>query len=511
MRMTPRQRRTKGFGASRQDGGLTIFTAVTVLVLMTLMLLYAARIGLFEQRTSANEARQKTAFHVAEATLDRSLEYLVANADRILSSSVDAFPDGAGGFTGDGWFALNRWDTCPANVSGGGPCKFLDTNDNDDLTDELGAGFQAWYYDGNGDDSWSSADFVPVPIGDLPANTTARVSLLMCFVDLGSGGPNSVCQSAPPSEDEEPETFMVLNALVYGYADCTDINNIATCQAEATVTRPFSNYKNLRGSPAVPLTSKTVFPPGGTAEVVPNPDGGGVGVPLSAWVNRNLACGGASLPIDGYGSWATCEMHEWYDRDDVPVGVECDQNTCSCTVDEAISYSQGQTTYAGIDIVPDDQFPCDLFEFYFGVPRTAYQIVKAGATIISNCNGLGPASSGLYWVSGGTCQINSNTKVGSPNNPVIIISAATTTRLNGGAEIFGLLYVFDGEDASAELVTAGTTTVYGAVVVDATMGNYNGTFQIVYNEGVLADASGINGIGGVSGGWRDFGLPDLAW
>ncbi|MBT8062110.1 MAG: hypothetical protein KJO85_05455, partial [Gammaproteobacteria bacterium] len=118
-------------------------------------------------------------------------------------------------------------------------------------------------------------------------------------------------------------------------------------------------------------------------------------------------------------------------------------------------------------------------------------------------------SSGLYWVSGAECRINSNTQVGTYKNPIMLVSAATSTDLRGGAEIFGTLYVFDGEDINATMNSNGTNTVYGAVIVDAVIGAFQGTFQIVYADGVIANAAGINGIGSVSGGWRDFGLP--AW
>ena len=39
---------------SYQSGNLTIFTALFALVLMTLMQLYSTRVGLLEQRVSAN-------------------------------------------------------------------------------------------------------------------------------------------------------------------------------------------------------------------------------------------------------------------------------------------------------------------------------------------------------------------------------------------------------------------------------------------------------------------------
>ncbi len=85
------------------------------------------------------------------------------------------------------------------------------------------------------------------------------------------------------------------------------------------------------------------------------------------------------------------------------------------------------------------------------------------------------------------------------------------TVIGGGAIIYGILYIFDGESGTAGLTTLGGATVYGSVIVDGTMDKDQGTFQIVYAEGVLAEATGIAGLGAVNGGWRDFGLPDIGW
>jgi len=298
--------------------------------------------------------------------------------------------------------------------------------------------------------------------------------------------------------------------LGYGFSDCGNTSDVSSCFGHATIAKPVANFKNLAGKPVVPLTAKTTFPPTGNAELVPNPNAGGIGVPVSVWANNNASCGSGVAAV-GSGSWSTCELHEWYGVDDIPLDVACDQPSCSCTQNEAISYSAGATTYQGIDIVADPNFPCDVFEFYFNVPKSQYLVVKNSATVLSDCSSLDANSTGVFWISGDACHINTNTIIGSPESPIVLISAATLTKLNGGAVIYGVLYVFDGEDAGATLDSNGSNTIYGAVIVDATMGNYNGTFQVVYASAVLTNAAGISGLGTVSGGWRDFGLPDLAW
>ena len=68
---------------NRQTGGLTVFTAVMVLILLTLMIFYAARVGLFSQRISANEVRQKIAFNAAEAAvLESGYDGMVVKAQQ---------------------------------------------------------------------------------------------------------------------------------------------------------------------------------------------------------------------------------------------------------------------------------------------------------------------------------------------------------------------------------------------------------------------------------------------
>ncbi len=459
-------------------------------------MLYATQVGVFEQRVSSNETRQKIAFHAAEAAINQGLEYVLANAQRMFDAGPEAMPDGVGGFRA-GWFANDGvtpgWQSCAGHTGEADhPCG-----------GELPVTAGSFFYDDPTTNS--GTDSLPINAGLLPANTAARVSLVMCVVDFGD--PEGGCLGAPSGAGAEQKAVAIIQLMGYGFADCSDVADLSTCTAQARIARPMSNFKSISGSPVVPLTAKKTFPPSGASEIVPNPNAGGVGVPISVWTNNNTACN-QEVAVWGQGSWATCEMHEWYGQDSIPDDVVCNNTPCMCAQAESISYSAGVTTYGGIDIVVDDSFPCDLFEYYFGVPRSLYEVIKSSATIISNCSELGPDSTGLYWVSGSSCHIAANAVVGSPQHPIVLISAASATRMEGGVQIFGVLYIFDGEDINAEFSSIGTDQVYGAVIVDASFGNYNGTFQIVYSEAILARASGVNGLGSVSGGWRDFGLPD---
>lgn len=488
---------TSRFGSSGQRGGLTIFTAVLVLILMTLMLVYATRVSVYETRVSGNEVRQKQAFHVAEAAVDQGIMYVLSNASLILSNKVDPFADGR-----NGWFSAGntKWAPCPSPAADTHPCG-----------GGVAATANSFYYDTDGDTA--TIESLPVGTIDFPPGSNARLSALLCYIN-DITNPTVCSATLPTTSEEEGNASLALTLLAYGYSDCTNPAVSSTCTGEATVALPVSSFKKFGGSPAVPLVTKSTFPPSGTGELVGNPNGGGIGVPLTAWVNENLACPPATSIADS-GSWQTCELQEWYHTAEPPPGTTCTDNNCMCgpggnDTDYFLSW-RSATTHIDFDIVTDPLFPCDLFEFYFNYPRALYPLVKNQATIYSDCSSLGPYSSGLIWISGAECRLTANTIVGSPQAPIILVSAASNTVLAGGVTIHGVLYVFDGEDSSADLSTLGSAAVYGAVIVDATMAAFGGTFQIVYAEGTLANARGIGGVGAVNGGWRDFGLPEIAW
>jgi hypothetical protein len=113
-----------------QQGLATVIVAIVLLVIMTLMVLFAARVGVFDVRMAANEARYKEAFVTAEAGLDystqrfsseftrlydgtdagtagTSLATIVANSQ--VTSNTE--PDGTSPEPGDPYFTVTVTDT----------------------------------------------------------------------------------------------------------------------------------------------------------------------------------------------------------------------------------------------------------------------------------------------------------------------------------------------------------------------------------------------------------------
>lgn len=491
---------TTTFSSDRQKGVVTTFTGVMILVLLTLMMFFAMRVGVLDQRVSANENRQKIAFHSAESGLQHAKEYFKANAVIAASPETGLLSDGT-----DGWLAEGRWQPCSgADLSDPThPC--LAEPDNT-LHDNL------YYWSWADANTGNPADPLLLPLdtdGLLPmADDNVQVQALLCLldIDLNAATPVQGCSTNttdPTASGYVDGTRYIITLVSRGEVDCGASGD--NC-AQAVIREMVSNFGGTAGgqAPAVPLTTKNMFPPSGAAEIVANPNGGGLGVPSSVWMNRNPSCTPDGAAIDpSQGSWATCEAHEWYATESIPEDVQC-PGSCSCDVRESLSYTHGTDDILGIDLIEDEEFPCDLFQFYFGTPRDNYESVKSFSKVLDNCDSLGPWSSGIYWISGTDCDVNSNTVIGSAKAPVLLISAAGVTRMAGGATIFGILYVSDIEDPSASFESQGNNIVYGQVILDAQFGSYNGTFQVVYNENLLVRANGIGGLGNVIGGWSDF-------
>jgi hypothetical protein len=491
-----------------QSGILTTFTGVLILVLLTLMMFFAIRVGVFEQRVSSNDMRQKDAFHAAESGIQHAKEFFretKVNA-LIATDKEDFLPNGD-----DGWLAdtsEKRWKSCDPDDGEWSTSDQSHPCYGEPSSDRRSTMFFYEFPDASG----SASTRLPIDTDTILNDPTEDVDVyaLLCVlnVDATMDPPVQGCgQTAADMND--PDTFgdyFMVTLLARGQSDCDG----GACKGEALVSEQISNFGAAAGgnTPAVPLTTKSSFPPSGSAEIVPNPNAGGVGVPVSVWMNGrgpDSLCPQQAAPIDPTsGSWATCEAHEWYGVDAMPDNFACPPTTtCSCSETESISYTKGTSDILGIDLIQDTNFPCDLFQFYFGVPRTEYETVKGYSQVINDCSTLGPNSFGIYWVTGPACRIAANTTVGSPDAPVLLISAATLTRLNGGAKIYGTVFITDVEDGNAELQSIGTNTVYGQVLVDGTLGSYSGTFQVVYNDLTARKAGTGGGLGTVIGGWTD--------
>jgi hypothetical protein len=491
----------------KQRGAITIISAILILFLMTVALLYAARNSIFDQRAASNEERNRAAFAIAEGGAAVMTEFLVAETSTVISNT--------------GWLDTTgnpSWDNCATL-----PTDWADTLgdvDSDGLPDICefdldGTQPALGYFIA---DVGASDPAIQGALDTLTAanpGTAVRVSAALQFVDGGT-----VIDGT--TTNDRQAVFLI---YAYGYSDCVDSTILATCRGRASMAVPLATFRALASPPSVPFTSAAFVDPNGGWTVVTNPNAGGVGVPVSMWLNGDAVEGGDSGidPDPGAGTWQTCEYDEWYETNRIPDLVACPGSAdasgvkspgnhgCGCSAEEVLSGSESGSLVAELDLLIDDAFPPDLFQVYFGVPKTLYSVIRDSSTVLPDCTSLDEDSRGVFWITG-ECDIQ-NRQVGhsgnDPNNtargPVVLITAGGLD-LNGGV-VYGIVYCSDAENDTSEISMGGNSVVYGAMVVDCLLGSSNGTFDLVYNEEVIGEANGLAGVGAANSGWRDFDIP----
>jgi len=225
---------------------------------------------------------------------------------------------------------------------------------------------------------------------------------------------------------------------------------------------------------------------GGSFTVGANPNGGGLGVPLSVWSNGDVFLGG---------NGATCGLEEF------------DGGYCSGS-----PYSDN--TFEANDILENDTgFPTDLFKHTFGVPKADYQELKDQAEVLASCASLPntntDVTTGLFWIEG-DCTVNANKTIGSADEPVIIVVEDGDITLNGGATIYGIVFAFEATNGSGgDVSMIGGSTVRGAFISDHSITNSSGTFNTRFDAQVLNNISqgtspGLSRVEIIPGSWKDF-------
>ena len=494
---------------SRQRGALTMFSAVLILILLTEMVIYAAQVGVFEQRKSGNELRQKQAFHSAEVGIQRGQEYLVAYVLDLTSTNNTR------GWLSDTHMSAGgsgRWIPCLGRDESGDPYQNWHPCYGEALDGDAGEPNLrdlSYFYSEDG----TNPAPIPIPIADGQelmdrATEAAEVYALLCMLDVRTNVPQPVqgCLGDDQRALFDP-VFFVITLLARGHSECDGNGN---CLGEALVAQRLGSYGPVQGAggPGAPLTSKTSLHPTGTIEIVPNPNGGGIGVPVSVYIDGDEAGNSICYPgqpaVDPQSnSWSTCEMHEWYGVDEMPADFTCPQTPCDCSNSEQL-VSHGNQGNVHFDIVIDPDFPCDLFMDVFGT--NIVSDAQAPFTVLNSCDELGPDSRGPIWVStDDRCNLGGGIVVGSPTDPVFLVASTPELQLGGGAIVYGVVMVTDAEGKAAGFDASGGATVYGAVMVDGQLEpNYNSNFEIVWNDQLVRLATKRGSLGNLYGGWTDF-------
>jgi len=416
----------------RQQGAATLLVSIILLIGVTLITIFAARVGVMDQRISSNELRHKVALASAEAGLEQAAAYLSAN------------PTLHDGNVADGWA------TCTGSTTIF-PC------------------------------------------------TLTGAEMVLADVVVGTSITPTIDNILPLSESLLIKTSDTIIALGQGTSD----DNTGAAIAQVT----FAKVSLLTPGEVPPL----MVPSGnlsGNFNIVPNPNGGGPGVPISVWAKDTLDTTGAN--------WKTCDHGEFKDASDVCMdtkgdGISGDSwSSCSCSTERSNS------TNVNEDIVmyAEADFPDSPFVYLFGDETSGdtfanlrpeiYARAEATGLVLEDCTTLSSSFSGLVgsslvWVTG-DCLIGAGVVIGSRDKPIILVVEGEL-RVNAGAEAWGVLMGLD------EFVLNGGPVIHGSAISEIPSDLTNGNYSQVYDSSVFDNLRNdtINTeIAKVSYSWRNF-------
>lgn len=295
----------------------------------------------------------------------------------------------------------------------------------------------------------------------------------------------------------------------------------------ATVQEGYGRFPIIDFGQLPPLMSNGNFPPSGSFSIVTNPDGGGDGVPVSAWVKQSQA--------QGVGSWDSCNWDEFLyqgnnasqTKTEIDGFIRCDTCECSKADDQLCTATSGFDPAACEDVVVDSGLP-DVFENLFRVDANGWVEYRDAFTVQDvACNELDAdigdifKSGGAYegrlpviWITG-ACSPGAS-EIGSPDAPIILVVHGDLT-LSANTVFFGIAFSFsdrytgDSNPGSTEdftLKVNGNSTVYGILLSNRNVDLPNGTFDLVYSEKILENLVDTSGdekyaIGRRTGSWND--------
>jgi hypothetical protein len=538
MTMSSRTHSTVTTLRADQRGVTTLAITIILLVIVTLMVLFAANVGYFDLRTTNNKNRSEITEQLAEYALNLSGEFLKANRTRIINK------------TGTGWLVTGGtgpgWVRCPAGaIAASHPCaaeRFQARRE------------QMYYFDNNR----ATGPIDPVPyttvagaqtgaltgVGTTRFAGTVTVNALLCLIGFDLTNPASPiprCEASPANGSGNVAVTLVADAALTGEG------------SSATLKETWATVGQVNPMAAVPLIASGLVQGLGNAQIVAAPNAGGFGLAASMWSPNNIdigstgSCGGG-----GVGSVSTCHIGEFLKstpRSELKTTCATVNNACGCPSVTAsgtdfLSGHSGATRREGLDIldrdgncgdVPDITFfprepwdrptdPTDdsVFEYIFGVDYVVSEgsttvntncgttgtqncadfamLEDFGATQLANCSSLNTSSSGIFYVKG-NCDVND---IGSATSPVIVVVDGNVS-INGNRTFFGMLFVRSNND-SAQVTGTGNFKIFGSLVIEGNI-NLTGSIDIVYDS--TAASTNPNELpasarfGKVSGSWLD--------
>lgn len=251
--------------------------------------------------------------------------------------------------------------------------------------------------------------------------------------------------------------------------DLITVNSTGT-SADGTTTKSLEQvvkkFSVLQSAPPTPLTTKGNINLGGN-------------ITISNTVTDVTIWSGGSVSLTGSASTETSG------------GTASDKNTIGVDV----AQNDGNLAAATAD---------EFFENFFGKSKATVKSMSTSVYTNSGATSMNGALNGktgeIIWIEqqSGAATLNSNTVIGSPDNPVILIINGEA-KINGGATIYGVVYIASDWNNSG----GGNSEVNGAVIVEGVY-SAQGTPDMNYDDTILRNIDvKLGSFSKVPGGWTD--------
>ncbi len=412
---------------NRQKGAAVLLVSIVLLIGVTLITVFAARVGVLDQRIAANEYRHKEAQASAGAALDEASGFLDSNKNLY---------DG----TGSGWTDCTS-STALQNTF---PCSTSTNTYEMVYSTVAGTNISELAYTttlSNGADSKSYLVFT----------TSASSGNILTAIGTGQSIDGS-------GQSTEQVSYSKGTIFVPGQVPPIMTPNISLSGGFTIVGNP-----NLDGAPGV---YATVW-----ATTVNAGSGGGSWQTCRPGDYKD----GAKVCIDEYGpgdNWSGCD---------------CDTSTDLITglPDKFLSYRDAGDQFLGDDILDASvfPFPTNVFQFVFGMSKSDMEtFVSNKGEHEASCDDVDFTSltSPYVWITG-DCRIG-GAEYGDRTIPVVLIVEGNFS-VTGGLNYWGLIY---GMDA---ITLNSNSLVHGSVIAESPSKLTNGGYHQIWDPGVL-DALG---------------------
>lgn len=534
--------RTK-FRFQAKQKGSTLLVAVVILLLASLMALMAMNVGVFEQRSSGNDLRAKIVHQVAEAGLAQGFEYLMRARPELLDDE-------------------SLWDSCAGKTSF--PCGAVPESMRASMW-HLKAGVGGYSDAGASPLASALTQYMlpnPVTVPSMGSfNVAYGVAPVLCRVANPLSSTAINCTNDLSNASDRRVVTFVSVAQVRGESGRTTLTQTV---ASSSLLAPHE------GVPTI-IASGSATPPG-NGTLVPMParvlaDGSSDSNDLGVWTLGNARADVGSYQVCSFGNFVADETEEgWVEN------RNCEGQNCSCSspmsealYEQDVLYDVEDTCTEGsfgtedIHCTKKTEFPCDLFEYTFGVKawndldvdgfcetriaRSSVELPGVDGThslypdevfLYTNSkqifpkvgdpdrlradqteNGtLGESSSGLIWCRK-DCLPNNRVQIGTVAKPVlIVIDSDAATNLIIHPKIIGMLFFRQADgtlvpgspDDGATVGFNGGAQVFGSVIIQGNIKTGSGSADLVGDRQVimnLMNNDDLRQYDTLRGGWTD--------